>query len=57
MHSSEGLRTDNNSQFLYLGQMNVLQPLVERGDVKIVYSVFTDRWEEEEGYNHIKNRC
>jgi D-xylose transport system substrate-binding protein len=50
-----GAMTDNNSQFLYLGQMNVLQPLVEKGDVKIVYNVFTDRWEEEEGYNHIKN--
>jgi D-xylose transport system substrate-binding protein len=49
-----GAITDNNSQFLYLGQMNVLQPLVEKGDVKIVYSVFTDRWEEEEGYYHTK---
>jgi len=45
---------DNNSQFLFLGQMNVLQPLVERGDIKIVYNVFTERWEEEEGYNHAK---
>lgn len=50
-----GAVNDNNSQFLYLGQMNVLQPLVERGDIKIVYNVFTERWEEEEGYNHIKD--
>jgi D-xylose transport system substrate-binding protein len=50
-----GALNDNNSQFLYLGQMNVLQPLVERGDIKIVYNVFTERWEEEEGYNHVKN--
>lgn len=50
-----GAMNDNNSQFLYLGQMNVLQPLVERGDIKIVYNVFTERWEEEEGYNHTKN--
>jgi D-xylose transport system substrate-binding protein len=50
-----GALNDNNSQFLYLGQMNVLQPLVERGDIKIVYNEFTERWEEEEGYNHIKN--
>ncbi len=49
-----GAISDNNSQFLYLGQMNVLQPLVERGDLKIVYNVFTERWEEEEGYNHAK---
>jgi D-xylose transport system substrate-binding protein len=50
-----GAVTDNNSQFLYLGQMNVLQPLVERGDLKIVYNVFTERWGEEEGYNHTKS--
>src|SRR5690554_5762455 len=25
-----GARSDNNSQFLYLGQMNVLQPLVDK---------------------------
>ncbi|RIH63593.1 sugar ABC transporter substrate-binding protein [Mariniphaga sediminis] len=49
-----GAMTDNNSQFLYLGQMNVLQPLVERGDVQIIYNVFTESWEEEEGYNHAR---
>lgn len=47
-----GAMNDNNSQFLYLGQMNVLQPLVERGDVKIAYNVFTNSWSEEEGYSH-----
>jgi D-xylose transport system substrate-binding protein len=47
-----GANSDNNSQFLYLGQMNVLQPLVERGDIKIVYNVFTNSWSEEEGYFH-----
>lgn len=50
-----GAMTDNNSQFLYLGQMNVLQPLVEKGDIKIVYNVFTNSWSEEEGYSHAKN--
>ncbi len=49
-----GANNDNNSQFLYLGQMNVLQPLVERGDIKIVYNVFTNSWSEEEGYFHTK---
>lgn len=47
-----GSSKDNNSQFLHLGQMNVLQPLIEKGDVKLVYDVFTERWEEEEGYEH-----
>ncbi len=49
-----GAVSDNNSQFLYLGQMNVLQPLVEKGDIKIVYNVFTNHWEENEGYKHAK---
>jgi D-xylose transport system substrate-binding protein len=47
-----GAKNDNNSQFLYLGQMNVLQPLVEKGDIKIVYNEFTESWEENEGYEH-----
>jgi D-xylose transport system substrate-binding protein len=47
-----GAMSDNNSQFLYLGQMNVLQPLVEKGDIKIVYNEFTQAWEEKEGYLH-----
>jgi len=49
-----GAKNDNNSQFLYLGQMNVLQPLVEKGDIKIVYNEFTEGWEENEGYEHTK---
>jgi D-xylose transport system substrate-binding protein len=47
-----GAMNDNNSQFLFLGQMNVLQPLVERGDIKIVYNIFTNSWSEDEGYTH-----
>lgn len=50
-----GAKKDNNSQFLYLGQMNVLQPLVEKGDIKIVYNEFTDAWEEEEGYEDTRD--
>lgn len=50
-----GAKTDNNSMFLYLGQMNVLSPLVEKGDIKIVYNEFTDAWDESEGYEHTQN--
>ncbi len=50
-----GAERDNNSQFLYLGQMNVLQPLVEKGDIKIIYNEFTKAWGEDEGYSHTKN--
>jgi D-xylose transport system substrate-binding protein len=35
--------------------MNVLQPLVERGDIKIVYNEFTNDWEENEGYNQTQD--
>ncbi|WP_297101186.1 substrate-binding domain-containing protein [uncultured Draconibacterium sp.] len=47
-----GAISDNNSQLLYLGQRNVLQPLVDRGDIEIVYNEFTNAWEENEGYEH-----
>ncbi len=50
-----GAMSDNNSQFLFLGQMNVLQPLVEKGDIKIIYNEFTEAWEEKEGYKHARN--
>ncbi len=50
-----GAKSDNNSQFLYLGQMNVLQPLVEKGDIKIVYNEFTNGWREDEGYEQTRN--
>jgi len=45
-----GSVTDNNSFLLKIGQMNVLQPFVERGDIQIVYDQFASRWSEEEGY-------
>lgn len=43
---------DNNSRMIYLGQMNILQPLVEKGQIKLVYNVFSDFWSEAEGYKH-----
>jgi D-xylose transport system substrate-binding protein len=49
-----GAVTDNNSFLLKIGQMNVLQPLVERGDIRIVYDQFANRWTEEEGYRLMK---
>lgn len=49
-----GAQNDHNSQFLYLGQLNILQPLVEKGDIKIIYKEFTDSWSMDEGYAHTK---
>ncbi|SMO44811.1 xylose-binding protein [Saccharicrinis carchari] len=46
---------DNNAHLLYLGQMNVLQPLVEKGDIEIVFSEFSDSWALHEGYKITNN--
>lgn len=45
-----GAETDHNSQFLQLGHMNVLAPLIEKGDLKIVLNTYTKDWGESEGY-------
>ncbi len=50
-----GATTDNNSILLKIGQMNVLQPFVERGDISIIYDQFVDKWNQDEGYNHMIN--
>jgi D-xylose ABC transporter substrate-binding protein len=49
-----GAVTDNNSFLLKIGQMNILQPLVEGGRIKIIYDQYVDRWTEEEGYRLMK---
>jgi len=46
----DGPPTDNNSRLLYIGQMNVLQPLVERGEVNVAFRRFANFWTTEEGY-------
>ena len=48
-----GASNDNNSSLIKLGQMNVLQPLIERGDIGVVYDKFVDKWNQEEGYKHM----
>ena len=35
--------------------MNELAPLVEKGDIKIVYNEFTEAWGESEGYDQTQN--
>lgn len=51
----DGPTSDNNSRMIYLGQMNILQPLIEKGAIKLVYNVFSDFWTEAEGYRHTVN--
>jgi D-xylose transport system substrate-binding protein len=39
---------------LKLGQLNVLQPLVTKGDIEIVYDSFVEEWTADEGYRLMK---
>src|SRR5207244_10500574 len=39
-----GSQTDNNALLLIEGQMSVLQPAVDRGDIKIVTKQFAREW-------------
>jgi D-xylose transport system substrate-binding protein len=45
-----GAYTDKNSYYLQFGQMGVLQPYIERGDIKIVYDKMVSAWTFDEGY-------
>ncbi len=49
-----GSKYDNNSSRLFLGQMNVFQPLMEIGDVTLSYSEFGEAWSKEDGYRQAK---
>jgi len=39
-----GSQTDNNALLLRQGQMNILQPAIDRGDIKIVTNQFAREW-------------
>ena len=43
-----GAPTDNNAKLLRDGQMNILKPAVDRGDVKIISDQFAREWKAEE---------
>ncbi len=49
-----GSKYDDNSMKLFLGQMNVLQPFMEKGDIQLIYSEFTEDWSSAEGALHAK---
>lgn len=46
---------DYNAILLHLGWMNVLQPLIEKGDIDIVIDQYSNKWEAEEAYTIINN--
>ncbi|HEX8283529.1 MAG TPA: substrate-binding domain-containing protein [Pyrinomonadaceae bacterium] len=43
-----GAPTDNNAKLLRDGQMNILKPAVDRGDVKIISDQYAREWKAEE---------
>lgn len=45
-----GATTDNNAYLLKLGQMNILQPLIDNGALEIVFDSYTKNWSIHEGY-------
>ena len=49
-----GPTSDYNSYQLHLGWKNILQPLIEKGDITIIGDRFLDRWEPEDAYQMMK---
>ncbi len=50
-----GSPTDNNAQLLRQGQMKVLQPAIDRGDIKIVADQWSKDWLPSEALAHTEN--
>jgi D-xylose transport system substrate-binding protein len=50
-----GSPTDNNARLFREGQMNVLKPAVDRGDVKIVADQWAKDWLPSEALRHTEN--
>jgi D-xylose transport system substrate-binding protein len=50
-----GAPTDNNAKLFRKGQMNVLQPAIDRGDIKIVADQWARDWLAEEALKHTEN--
>jgi D-xylose transport system substrate-binding protein len=50
-----GAPTDNNAKILREGQMKVLQPLIDKGDIKIVGKQWVKDWSPSEAMSIIEN--
>jgi D-xylose transport system substrate-binding protein len=50
-----GSPTDNNALLLHQGQMNILQPAIDRGDVKIVADQYAKEWQASAALNIVEN--
>ncbi|WP_354687202.1 D-xylose ABC transporter substrate-binding protein [Cupriavidus necator] len=50
-----GAATDNNARILRDGQMKVLKPLVDKGDIKIVGQQWTPEWDPAKAQSIVEN--
>lgn len=50
-----GAQTDNNAQMFRRGQMKILQPLIDKGDIKVVADQWARDWLAEEALKHTEN--
>lgn len=50
-----GPKSDHNSLLFKKGQMNVLQPLIDKGDVHIIYDKYMSEWIAAEAYGETFN--
>lgn len=50
-----GSATDNNAILLHQGQMNILKPAVDRGDIKLVADQYAKEWKASEALNIVEN--
>lgn len=51
----EGADSDNNAHLFKKGQMNILQPLIDSGDIKVVYDQWTDEWDPANALANMEN--
>ncbi|MBW5447942.1 D-xylose ABC transporter substrate-binding protein [Cohnella sp. CFH 77786] len=50
-----GSETDNNAHLFKKGAFNVLQPLIDKGDIQIVYDQFTKDWNPANALANMEN--
>src|SRR6266481_4238507 len=50
-----GSPTDNNALLLHQGQMNILKPAADRGDIKIVTDQYAKEWQASAALNIVEN--
>ncbi len=51
-----GAQTDNNSSQLHAGYFGVLQPYIDRGDIKVVGETWVEAWRDEGSYQFTSDK-